>query len=147
MPFDPNDLYSAFIITCDRVLRETSDVTSIIRIVDLHEVSVMPANGVLIPIQALTVMKSRKQTKDHLFTMEVVFPDGSDKPVQVAEDGKPLHVSFGSRSPELNPLFGAQVLIQMSLLAPIPGTYYLRVMLDGQKIAETGITLRVRQNS
>jgi hypothetical protein len=133
-------------LICEKVLRERDDTSSAIRIVDLFD---LPANAdghpVRVVINALTLMKSRKQTGPHTFTMRVVFPDGTAKDVNPATgDNQPLEISFGTKAPEFSVLFGAQVLIQINLETAGSGVFMLQALLEGTVVAETPLTLRVR---
>jgi hypothetical protein len=148
MPFDLKNLHSAFIVTCERVLRERDDTTSIIRIVDLYDVpESIATQSATIQINALTIMRSRVRSDGHAFSMEIGFPDGSARTVLAIDGDKPLVVAFGSKAPETSLLFGAQVLIQVNLNTSIAGPYVLRALIDEKLIAETAITLRVRRNA
>ncbi len=143
----PPFVISANFLLCDRVLTESDNVVSAIRIIDTVAITPNPAglagpNGTHAEIflQTLALLRSKPgHAGQHSAQVRLVSSTG------VSSDlGTPLHVEF--RPEEETTPAGCTFAYPILLGVRTFGTCYIQLLLDGALVAEAPLTLKPSAN-
>jgi hypothetical protein len=145
----PSFLISANIFVCERVLIETDNVLSAIRLVDVFTLSKAPPEFAInlkegdpaffeLPMIQLWVAANIKAypgyTGSHSVQIKLINTAG-----EISDIGEPRVEKFDSKWPEAHPSLG--VVAQLRLAVRRLGSCYLCLFVDGEELARVPFTL------
>jgi hypothetical protein len=131
----PPDVTSVSLLICEKVLTEESSVCSAIRVADVFEVTAGP-----IVVHALLVIKTEPTadtTREHKLDVILTNSDGLGYRVTP----HPATVKYLASIAGPGVYGGITVTIDLNVTGYPPGTYMLRVSLDGQEVSKAPLML------
>jgi hypothetical protein len=143
MPF-PDFILSATALVCERVLLETDQVASAIRIVDVFTVAIAPDlppdAAPLIQTYVLAVMKSVPgHTGEHAMRLRLINTVGESS--TLIED----QAKFEAKPGQEELPHSISIVAQLNLSVKRFGTCYVCIDIDGEEIARTPFTVVQKQ--
>lgn len=140
----PFNLQSACLLVCEKVLTEGDDVVSAIRIIDICYYTAhpdIPVERRLVRVGLLGILKS-SDDDDTERNLEVRVTTPDDQDLQVV----PVHrIKLNRRIKEAPG--GNTLCVDLHIRARRSGTHVLRMLLDGEEVARTSVTLLERSGT
>jgi hypothetical protein len=139
MPFIP---LSVAVLVCEKVLRESDEVVSAIRVVDLFYVPEGLPEGGGISAQVLLVVKTLPSNETHRVSVQHEIPDGSIREIATQEE-----ISFQAHVTGPTVPVGMVIQLDMKVAGRLLGTHNVRLLVDGDEIGRAYFTLLRRTAS
>jgi hypothetical protein len=136
MPFTP---LSTAVLVCEKILHETDNVVSAIRIIDLFQIPEQSPEGSRVSAQLFVQIRCAPFSETYPLSVLLDKPGGISEQLLAQEIGP---ITPHPSDPTVP--VGMVIAAQLSVRASLRGTYIVRLIIDQQEIARAHFTLLPR---